>query len=797
MTEIRISVRRLVEFLLRSGNLESGEGVVSYERALEGARIHRRLQKEAGDSYRAEVPFSHTEEWEKIRYTVEGRADGLFEEDGVPVIDEIKTVSLPLSRLPRGGDPLHWAQAKCYAYFYACDAQAERVAVRLTYCQAESGELLRLQQPFEAGELADFFHGLLHQYAPWARFRCEWRETRDASAKALAFPFPQFRPGQRQMAAAVYRAVRDGKRLFCQAPTGVGKTISTLFPAVKAMGEGLAGQIFYLTAKTVAGRAAAGALNTMRTHGLHLKSVHLTAKEKICCLETPSCTPLSCPRALGHYDRINEALYEILTSADCLDREAVSRAAEAHRVCPFEMALDLSEWCDVIVCDYNYLFDPTVNLKRYFSEKKGDYVFLIDEAHNLPDRGRDMYTAELAKSEVLALRRQAGKGEKSLWAMLGRLNSALLALRSFCGEDGTASLPEIPEDLLPALRLFSLQCGEWLESHREHPLRHETLSLWFSVRFFLRIADLYGPEYVTQLRHRGSEVIVRLLCLDASRFLDASMAKGRAAVLFSATLSPPAYFVSVLGGGEEARTLSVPSPFPPENLLLLQADRISTRYADRAASVEPVAALIRSFARGSGGHTIAFFPSYEYMESVADRVVADDPELETVRQGRNMSEEDRAAFLDRFSSGPSGVLLGFCVMGGVFAEGVDLVGNRLSGAVIVGVGLPKVSRRQELLRAYYERERGDGFSYAYRYPGMNKVMQAAGRVIRSETDRGAVLLIDSRFSQWGYRSLFPAHWQPPVPVRTAEEVSRALRAFYQSSAAPEEEKRQAQNEKGG
>lgn len=778
MEEIKLSVRRLVEFLLRSGNLDSGSGGNALERAAEGAKIHRRLQKEAGEGYQAEVFFSHRENFEDLCFRVEGRADGIFEENGLPVIDEIKTFSLPLASLPADGVQVHWAQAMCYAHFYAVSRECDPVAVRLTYCQTETQELRRLTRTFSAAQLSDFYQDLLAQYAPWARFRLEWDSLRRETIQAMPFPFEVYRKGQRTLAGEVYRAIRDEKRLFCQAPTGVGKTISTLFPAVKAMGEELTSRIFYLTAKTVTRQAAADALAVMRRKGLRLKSVVLTAKEKICCQESPECTPGACPRAAGHFDRVNKALYDLLMQSDHFDRETLERTAELHQVCPFELSLDLSEWCDAVICDYNYLFDPVASLKRYFSEEKTNFTFLIDEAHNLPERGREMYTAELCKSDVLALKKEIGKQDKSIGKMLTSLNTAMLALRPLCGETGQAESAEIPEDFLRALYRFSVKCEEWLEMHREHPLRRKLLPLWFDVRFFLRISELYGLEYITQLRHRGSEVIIRLFCRDSARFLDESMGKGRASILFSATLSPLPYFVSVLGGGEEAKTLSIPSPFPKENLLLLLADQISTRYADRQRSLPEVAQMIGAFARAGNGNCIAYFPSYQYMEQAKSLVEEKFPDLQIVCQGRNMEEKERESFLSLFSEENSKPLLGFCVMGGIFSEGIDFYGNRLVGAVIVGVGLPQVNRRQELLREYYEQERGDGFSFAYRFPGMNKVMQAAGRVIRSEQDRGSVLLIDSRFSQPSYRRLFPQHWDLPHRVRKAEEISGLLQEFW-------------------
>lgn len=786
MDEAVLSVRDLCEFLLRSGSLDNRFGGGS-DRMQEGARIHRRLQKEEGDDYRAEVTLSGTCERNGIIYTVRGRTDGLIVRDGQIIIDEIKSVSCPLEEITEDFDRAHWGQAMCYAFLYAADClpdERKRITVRLRYVQADTLETKTFERDVSFEELEAFFLDLLDRYRRWADWKAEWRNVRGSSLKAMHFPFAEYRPGQRQFAAAVYRTIVSGGKLFCQAPTGIGKTISALFPSLKAMGEGCTEKIFYLTAKTVTRRVAQDAVDRIHAEGGRIKSVMLTAKEQICPMPEHECNPESCPFADGYYDRINDCLFSLLKKEDVFTRERMESAAREWNVCPYELALDLASWCDLIIGDYNHVFDPIACLKRFFPGG-GDDVFLIDEAHNLVDRSREMYSAGLEKAEVLHLRRRAQKeGEKGLTRILGRLNTALLAVQRRCEEEGspreegrrTLILSRPPEELVSSVRRFSVECGEWLTKRIGGELRRSVLELSFAASFFLRVTEEYDERYAT-LVHTGPEgMAVRLCCLDASVFLERSMSLGRASVLFSATLSPLDYFRTVLGGGSEAKRLALPSPFDPSNLCLMVADRVSTLYGDRTSSRTQVAVLLHTLAAARQGHYLFFFPSYAYLRDVYEEYRTLFPDERTLVQSGDAQE--REAFLQAFEQ-EEGALAGFCVLGGVFAEGVDLRGERLIGAAIVGVGLPQIGDGQELLRGYYEREHGRGFDYAYRFPGMNKVLQAAGRVIRGETEKGVVLLIDRRFSTPPYRALFPDHWSHARSVRDEDELHGELRRFWE------------------
>ena len=779
---LTLPVRQLVEFLLRTGSIDNR--FTGFDRALEGARLHRKLQKEAvaaHPDYAAEVTLRHTLTAAEVEYIIEGRADGIFTApDGIVTIDEIKTTALPADAITGEQSPEHWAQGQVYAFIYGVQHDLPCLRVQLTYYQVDEELTLRFSRDHTIGELTGIVTGLLEQYAPWARRAASWREQRAAGLAAMRFPFNGYRPGQKAMIGEVYRVCAGGGQLLCQAPTGIGKTISVLFPALKAVGEG--GPVFYLTARGTTRAAAEAALASLHAAnpGLALRSITLTAKDKICLCESRECTPEACPYANGYFDRIKPALWQALDET-ALTAETLQAAARRHTVCPFELGLDLSLWCDVVVGDYNYLFDPVVSLKRFF-ETAGDYIFLIDEAHNLPGRARDMHSESLLKSSFVQARKLLGKGKSRLKTALGRVNAALLEWRRRCEEEGgrakTLMRPERDEELDRVLQRLCDPLEAWLDEHRDPTEAHAALlQLYFDIRAWLRVAETFDDHFVLQAAAFGSDLRLTQLCLDPSEFLKANFALGRAAVLFSATLAPAAYYKD-LCGLPDARAVALKSPFPPENFGLFAACHISTRYRDREASIAQVAGCLAAMAGAKPGNYLAFFPSYSYLEQVRAAFAEAYPGIPLLVQQSALDEAGRADFLAQFCPDPQGTMLGFAVMGGVFGEGVDLAGTRLIGAAIVGPGLPQVGPRQDQLRDYFERTRGSGFDYAYRYPGMNKVLQAAGRVIRTPQDKGVVLLIDDRFAAPDYRRLMPPHWDRLTPVYTLDALRRALGKFW-------------------
>lgn len=782
MQTVALSVRELVEFVLRRGSLDSRFS--GTDRALEGARIHRRLQKAAGDGYEAEVSMHAVRVVDGIEYVLDGRADGIFKQGDLTVIDEIKTTAARTELLTEDFNPLHWAQVKFYAAFYCADNALDEICVQVTYFQIDTQEIICHKKLFTAVQLEDFLLETLHLYTRWAKLSSSWRGVRNASLKSLTFPFENYRDGQYRLAGAVYKTIASKGRLFACAPTGTGKTISTVFPALKSLGEGAGEKIFYLTAKTITRTAAEDAINLMREKsgdGLKLKSITLTAKDKICFLEERSCTPEMCPYANGYYDRINDALYDFLATHSRFTRDDITQYAKEKQLCPFELSLDLTNFCDVIICDYNYLFDPVVSLKRFFTEG-GDFIFLIDEAHNLVDRARSMYSALISKKAFYDVKKAIGKTSRKLTNALTKINNRFIELRGKCedAEERQLIIPEGDEDMPKLLMKFTEQASDWLDEHRENEHQKDVLQLFFDARFFLMIWELYGEEYTSLVTLRSNEVTLELICLDAAPFLNDSMSLGCASVLFSATLSPSDYFIKTLGGGEEAKRTQLLSPFAQNNYCLLCADYVSTKYADRERTCDEICRLINAAVTAKNGNYLVFLPSYKYMEMVYERFCEMFDGVETVMQSAAMDEKAREEYLSQFDEIHEKPFAAFCVLGGIFAEGIDLAGEKLIGSIIVGVGLPQINPVQNALRDYYAKTSDAGFEYAYQYPGMNKVLQAAGRVIRTENDKGMTLLIDARFGTYGYKSLFPAHFSHLRYVKSTDAASEILKGFWKA-----------------
>ena len=783
-TEIRISVRALVEFILREGDLDNrATGKTDLTAMQAGGRLHRKIQRRMGAGYRAEVPLKIKVPMGEFDCALEGRADGIFQEEEKTWIDEIKGVyrDLKLIEEPVG---VHLAQALCYAYIYGKQNHLTEMGIQLTYGNLETEELKYFRQTRTMEELEEWFSSLMKEYEKWAAFQFEWKRIRKESIRPLEFPFP-YREGQRDLAAGVYRTIARKKRLFIQAPTGVGKTISTVFPAVKAVGEGLGDRIFYLTAKTVTRTVAEEAFRILRGNGLRMKTVTLTAKEKLCICEEIQCNPEVCPYAKGHFDRINEAVFELLTEGpDELNRDALLSQAHKHRVCPFELSLDTASWTDAVICDYNYVFDPNVRLKRFFAEGvKGEYLFLIDEAHNLVDRGREMFSASLCKEDFLELKRKLKGRYKKAERCLERCNKYLLGLKKECE---TYQIHEEVGAFVLQLLSLSTELDRIREEGTEPELQKEIVDFWFQIRDFLNTADRLDENYViySELGEDG-RFRLKLYCVETAANLRECLDKGNAAVFFSATLLPMSYYKHLLGD-ENDYAVYARSPFRPDRRLLLLGQDVSSRYTRRnRAEYGRIADYLAVMAEGKKGNYLAFFPSYRMMLDVFDIFSEQYGEtVECVVQRSGMKEEEREAFLERFAVQPEGEqtksLLGFCVLGGIFSEGIDLKREALIGAAVVGTGFPLVCHEREILRQYYEERNMDGFAYAYRYPGMNKVLQAAGRVIRTDEDRGVILLLDDRFLGSDYRRLFPLEWNG-YQICRLPEAEKKIEEFWEGS----------------
>lgn len=846
MQELHTSVRNLVEFILRGGDIDNRSGRMITDAMMEGSKIHRKIQRSMGEGYQAEVPLALTIEAEEYMLVIEGRADGIAygefpnqnsekeaytqdtfldrtgKSEEMVYIDEIKGVYRNVATM-EAPVYVHKAQAMCYAYIYALQNHLDQIGVQMTYCNLDTEDVKLFQEVFAWDALADWFGNLIAKYRKWADWQIMWRRKRQESIQNLEFPYP-YREGQRKLVGDVYRTIRRGKNLFLQAPTGVGKTISTIFPAVKAVGEELADRIFYLTAKTITATVAKETFGLLREQGYQAKIIQLTAKEKLClCGNTAieqeaadqdnpypdfpqiklECNPQNCPYAKGHFDRVNDAVFELLQASDLFTREEILAQARKHRVCPFELSLDVATWCDNILCDYNYVFDPNVYLKRFFQDSsKEKYLFLVDEAHNLVDRSREMYSATLYKEDILAVKKIMKPHNQAIARTLDKCNKAMLDFKRECENYSVCESVGVLTFYL--MRLVS-QMEEFFEKPREFPDKKTVLDFYFELRNFVNIYDLVDENYVIydEMQEDG-RFMIKLFCVDPSKNLQKCIDKSVSTIFFSATLLPINYYKRLLSTKEDNYAIYAQSTFDETQRLLAFGRDVSTKYTRRGpAEYEKIARYIRAAIRSKKGNYMVFFPSYKMMQDVYDVFVCVERESDTrsgvavsdesniaeesleesltiIMQHSNMNEAEREEFLQAFEQEDGGTLVAFCVMGGIFGEGIDLKNDRLIGAVIVGTGLPQISNEREILKQYYDKQGLSGFDYAFRYPGINKVLQAAGRVIRTQEDRGIIVLLDERFLQSDYNALYPREWKNRI-VGNVETVDAEICKFWENT----------------
>lgn len=768
--DVKISVRELVKFVLRFGDIDTG--IVSSVRALQGINIHKKLQTEGGENYIKEVSLKHEFEYSSIKYKIEGRADGIIIEEDRCTIDEIKTVAYDLNSVSQP-NLLHISQAKVYGFIYCTQNDLDKINLRITYYNIKTDEIKRFLEEYTKDKLTEFFYEIIKKYTVFVSLIRELDEISKESIKKVKFPFDSYRKGQREMAVSIYNTIKEKKRIFINAPTGIGKTISALFPGIKAMGEGFTDKIFYLTSKTTNRGLAEEGINKLRDNGLRIKSVTITSKEKICFAEEVMCKPEACPYAKGHYDRINEAILDILRNEDNLNREVIESYSKKHNVCPFEFSLDLSLYSDIIICDYNYVFDPRVYLRRFFGEGASDSLnalFLIDEAHNLVDRGRDMFSAVLFKDDFLKGKKLTNN--KKIINSLNSVNRAFLNIKKEMTEDFLVSKDEINEIYRPLNKLI-LNLEEYF-THNEY--NKELQQIYFDALAFNRISEFYDERYVTYIEKLNKNISIKLFCIDPSYLLKEALKRGDSAVFFSATLSPIKYYKEVLGGDESDYNLSLVSPFPRKNRLLLIEDNMSTKYGNRDNTYTALADYIYTLYSCRQGNYMVFFPSYLYMENVY-KEFNEKYKVNTYCQEKDMKDSERNAFIERFDNEKDSI--SFCVLGGIFSEGIDLTGDRLIGVMIVSVGLSKICTENDIIKEYFNNKNNKGFQFAYVYPGMNKVLQAAGRLIRKEEDRGVILLIDSRYKTREYINLFPRDWFPNIQIRNKNDIIQYVKEFYE------------------
>lgn len=774
MEKISISVRKIVEYAYRTGHLDNTYR--STARALEGIDVHKKLQGLEGQGYQKEYYLSFIVPYKEIQFEITGRADGVFTLDSVNYIDEIKSTNLSPEDIGNGS-MVHWGQAYLYAYMFLCLNDLSEMGVRLRYFNVETSETTVLTHIKGKEELEQITDDILEKYHDWAKLLLQSDSLFVDSSRTLGFPYHTYRKGQRKMAVSVYETIKKNKRIFLQAPTGIGKTISTLYPALKLMGEGSVEKIYYLTARSSAKEVAFDTMRTITEKGLRVKSVLITAKEKICFMDECQCHKDYCPYAENYFDKINGAVYDAIQKYDLFSREIIENIAKKHQVCPFELTLEISLYSDVTICDYNYFYDPRVALRRGFGEESVKTVVLVDEAHNLPDRAREMYSADLVRSEFLEVSRPLKDSWKKVYKSIRGINKLLLDLSKEIDNEGTKII-DLPESLPNKLRTMTSVLDDWLGKNKGNKHHKEVLDLYFRAWAFISISERYSPDFCCYVE-KGGDFRIKIYCMNPSNILAEIHASVMAVVLFSATLIPLRYYVNVLGGTKEDHASRFGSPFPKDNFKLLTHTGISLRYGDRERNIPEICSLIKGFIEIKKGNYIIFFPSYSFMKDVYEYYSSCNDNHDIRLQRPDMKESENLAFISTFNTEQG--IVAFAVLGGTLSEGIDLTGESLIGAMILGVGIPRINFQSDLTKDAYDRLYGRGYEFAYMYPGYNKVLQASGRVIRTENDKGCVVLVDDRWSQKRYQQLFPESWQHWNQVDNLEDMGRVLTRFWEEN----------------
>lgn len=796
-----LSVGELCSLSLQCGDLDisNGKNHRSFaERASIGSHIHKRLQSEAGADYEPEVPLANTTQYRDITFEISGRADGVIYTFPTTV-DEIKTVHARM--FDRAPADRYDAQLRCYAYLLASNLQLSSICCRLTYYCIEDARIKYQITEYTVDDLKMFYESLLERIYYRAQILIDNEINLKPTARCSKFPYPTIRDGQDIMLHECYRNLKIGKRLFIEAPTGTGKTLSALYPAIQALGKGYIDKIFYLTAKASTGQEAYHGTSQLFAAGAHLRTIILYAREHLCQNEkarkdsialSSHCNPKDCPYAKGFYDKLGHAICEAFSRQYGFNRSIIEALANQFTICPYELQLEISQYCDIVICDYNYAFDPMVYLRRYFTSDASSgkkFAFLIDEAHNLGDRAADMYSAFLTSALFVHLFNKLCDGDCNLKAILEPLIRCMDSFYSLCGDTLTRNekgeeqgyyLSKQTHDIFLKLTTETRSALEnWLRLNKEHLLWNEVYRSVSKLKRFEVVAEYYDDHFLTFITTENGEHTIRLICLDPSRILSEKLSTAYASVLFSATLTPLDYFSDILGGGKAAVLVSLPSPFDTNNLCVVVANFISTRLDERGASYKKIVSCIAATASAKKGNYIVYFPSYDYMEQVLNRFRDKYPNVETIAQTKGMKASEKEAFLNAFRQNDK-LKIGFCVLGGSFSEGVDLPGNHLIGSIIIGTGIPGLSNERNILREYYDNTRENGYDYAYTFPGMNRVLQAAGRVIRREDDKGIVVLIDDRYATERYTRLFPEHWSLVEYAGSPTELAEIAASFWKT-----------------
>lgn len=778
MDKIKLSVRELIGYVYKSGDI--GGDSISVERALEGTRIHKLLQSQMDENYKKEYYLKHEFNYMNIDFVVEGRADGIIIEENEITIDEIKSTYKTLDTIDENYNFSHIAQALCYGYFYCVNESINSAVVQLRYCNIDTEETKTIRKNYTIDELTKFFYELIDKYLEWAELRIEHYVSKRITIDEMVFPFENYRQGQRNLLVAVYQTINNKKKLFAQAPTGIGKTISVLFPSIKALNSNNNSKIYYLTAKSSTKQMAEDTISKLLNRGLKLRTTIITAKEKICCNDTFNCDAEICPYARDYYSRINDVLLTAMKSEYMYNRDYIEKLAKKYTVCPFELSLELGYSSDVVVCDYNYYFDPRVAFQREdFMDNTND-ILLIDEAHNLEDRTRNMYSCELIKEkyyEVYKEIKSVSFLDKDIQKSLKNINSEFVSLKKEFDdteERKNKLLSEVPSKLLKSLRSFVEKTEKWMNDKKGY--NNEKLEeLFFESMFFIKLSELYDENFCYYLE-KGKTFMVKIFLINTSDILSSILKNAYSSIFFSATLTPLRYYRQILGGNaEEDKLLLLDSPFSIDNFNLIVSGNLSMKYTLRDNNISKICEYIHATINNKLGNYIVFFPSYAYLNKVCD-IYETQYDDKIIINSDSLQENEQLEILELFYSKRNIVL--FTVVGGVFSEGINLPYDMLIGSIVIGTGIPQISFERNLIKDFFDKKYNCGYDFAYKYPGFNKVLQSVGRVIRTEEDRGLALLIDSRLLQQNYLELFPNHWKDYKVIYNENQLNNFLNKFW-------------------
>lgn len=774
---VKVNVREIVETVYGSGDLISETLLI--KRAEIGALIHREHQARYMEGERSEVYIEHADSVDGHDVVITGRIDGIIKVDGKYFIEEIKSTTRDLSTLDEKSVPAHLAQAKMYAYCYLRENRLPEINVRLSYIHVESKKIKTLDFCFSEKELSDFYYETLGLYLDWLALIDSHETERIKSIEGLRFPFPNYRTGQKDLISAVYKNILNREILYAIAPTGVGKTIATLFPALKAVNRNDQ-KVFYLTAKNLGKKVALDTVFLLREKGLKCKTIEITAKNLACFQKTKDCDADKCPYARNYYGKLFGALRDIYDNEDMFTKEALAEYAEKHKLCPFEFSLDLSYYADIIICDYNYVFCPLTRLKRYFDVgARYRPILLIDEAHNMPARSRAMYSGVVSEKQVKLLKKLLVSARKEHERAFDGLFAFLDGYKRISGEQDYLVIPH-DRVFVDAVRHLVICVNNLLDEKKDMPRRADIITLVFELARFVTVSDYFDENFVFALSNDKDDFAVKIDCLDAGKFVLRTIKESAlSSVLFSATLYPLPYYMKTLTEGEGDYVM-IDSPFDAARLKLIFLHTVSTKFRHREQSVDAIIDAIRVLSNSRPGNYIVFFPSYAYMEMVRARLDQYNLDFTLIVQDPNFTIEEREEIIELFRNDNKETQVGFFVMGGMFSEGIDYIGDMLNGVIVIGVGLPHVGGYNDVAKTYYDQKLGKGFDFAYTYPGFTKVVQAVGRVIRSETDYGVAILIDDRFAYPKYRALFPKEWKKVAWAKDSFMLSEELRDFWEN-----------------